>query len=116
MKITSCYVSDVGEAAPLSPKRRFELALKATTDSVTMVAVATIAGVDQTTNRFSGYGQGAQGYAKRYGASYANFSSGLWIGGVVLRSILKQGPRYFYKGKRYQAFPIPVRCLSSLHL
>jgi hypothetical protein len=54
--------------------------------------------VDQATNRFSGYGQGAQGYAKRYGASYANFASGLWIGGAILPSILKQDPRYFYKG------------------
>jgi hypothetical protein len=53
---------------------------------------------DQAANRFSGYGQGAQGYAKRYGASYGNFASGLFIGGAVLPSILKQDPRYFYKG------------------
>jgi len=62
------------------------------------MGVATIAGVGQATNRFSGYGQGAQGYAKRYGASYANFASGLWFGGAILPSILKQDPRYFYKG------------------
>jgi hypothetical protein len=96
--IPNYYVSYVGEAAPLSPKRKFELALKATVDPVTTMGVATIAGVDQATNRFSGYGQGAQGYAKRYGASYANFASGLWIGGAILPSILKQDPRYFYKG------------------
>jgi hypothetical protein len=96
--VPNFYVSYVGEAAPLTPKRKFELALKATTDPITTMAVATIAGVDQATNRFSGYGQGAQGYAKRYGASYANFASGLWIGGAILPSILKQDPRYFYKG------------------
>jgi len=56
--IPNYYVSYVGEAAPLTPKRKFELALKATTDPVTTMAVATIAGVDQATNRFSGYGQG----------------------------------------------------------
>ena len=96
--VPNFYVSYVSETAPLTPKRKFELALKATTDPVTIMAVATIAGVDQATNRFSGYGQGAQGYAKRYGASYANFASGLWIGGAILPSILKQDPRYFYKG------------------
>ena len=96
--VPNFYVSYVGEAAPLTPKRKFGLALKATTDPVTIVAVASIAGMDQATNRFSGYGQGAQGYGKRYGASYANFASGLWIGGAVLPSILKQDPRYFYKG------------------
>jgi Carboxypeptidase regulatory-like domain len=96
--VPNYYVSYIGEAAPLTPKRKFELALKATTDPVTVVAVAAVAGVDQATNRFSGYGQGGQAYAKRFGASYANFASGLWIGGAVLPSILKQDPRYFYKG------------------
>jgi len=96
--VPNFYVSYFGEAAPLTPKRKFGLALKASTDPVTIAAVASIAGIDQATNRFSGYGQGAQGYAKRYGASYANFASGLWIGGAVLPSILKQDPRYFYKG------------------
>jgi len=33
--VPNFYVSYVGEAAPLSPKRKFELALKATTDPVT---------------------------------------------------------------------------------
>jgi hypothetical protein len=96
--VPNFYVSYVSDAAPLTPKRKFELALKATRDPVTTLAVAAIAGVGQATNRFSGYGQGAQGYAKRYGASYANLASGLWIGGAVLPSILKQDPRYFYKG------------------
>jgi len=96
--VPNYYVSYIGEAAPLTPKRKFELALKATTDPVTVAAVAAVAGVDQATNRFSGYGQGGQAYAKRFGASYTNFASGLWIGGAVLPSILKQDPRYFYKG------------------
>ncbi len=96
--VPNYYVSYIGEAAPLTPKRKFELASKATTDPVTVAAVAAVAGVDQATNRFSGYGQGCQSYAKRFGASYANFASGLWIGGAVLPSILKQDPRYFYKG------------------
>jgi hypothetical protein len=57
-----------------------------------------IAGVEQGQNRFSGYGQGADGYAKRYGASYADFAISTFIGGAVLPSVLKQDPRYFYKG------------------
>lgn len=96
--VPNFYVSYVGDAAPLTSKRKFQLALKATTDPVSLSAVSIIAGVGQASNRFSGYGQGAQGYAQRYGASYANFASGLFIGGAVLPSILKQDPRYFYKG------------------
>ena len=95
--VPNFYVSYVSEATALTSKQKFQLALKTTTDPVTLAAVSVIAGVDQGTNRF-GYGQGAQGYAKRYGASYADFNSRLWIGGAVLPSILKQDPRYFYKG------------------
>jgi hypothetical protein len=65
---------------------------------VTFVIVAGIAGVQQADGQFSGYGQGAQGYAKRYGASYADIVTSTFIGGAILPSILKQDPRYFYKG------------------
>jgi hypothetical protein len=54
--------------------------------------------VQQATDEFSGYGQGAQGYAKRFGASYADTVSSTFIGGAILPSLLKQDPRYFYKG------------------
>jgi hypothetical protein len=60
--------------------------------------IGAIAGIQQAQNAFSGYGQGAQGYAKRYGASYADFVSGTFIGSAILPSLLKQDPRYFYKG------------------
>jgi len=96
--VPNFYVSYASEATPLTSRQKFHLALKATTDPVSVAAVGVVAGVDQASNRFSGYGQGAQGYAKRYGASLANFNSRLWIGGAVLPSVLKQDPRYFYMG------------------
>jgi len=96
--VPNFYVSYVDEAAPLTSTQKFQLALRTATDPVSIAAVSMIAGVNQATDRFSGYGQGPEGYAKRYGASYANFASGLFIGGAVLPSLLKQDPRYFYKG------------------
>ena len=57
-----------------------------------------MAGLDQAGDRWGAYGQGAQGYAKRYGASYANLATETFIGGAILPSLLKQDPRYFYKG------------------
>jgi hypothetical protein len=39
-----------------------------------------------------------EGYAKRFGAAYADVLSGTFIGSAILPSILKQDPRYFYKG------------------
>jgi hypothetical protein len=96
--IPNFYVSYVPDAAPLTSKQKFGLAWKATIDPVNFVMVGGIAGVQQATNDFSGYGQGAKGYAKRYGAAYADSAAGTFLGSAVLPSLLKQDPRYFYKG------------------
>ena len=85
-------------AVPLAPKQKFELAWKTTVDPVSFGVTGAIAGIQQAQNDFSGYGQGAQGYGKRFGASYANFLASTYIGGAILPSLLKQDPRYFYKG------------------
>jgi hypothetical protein len=60
--------------------------------------IGAVAGIQQSQNTFGGYGQGAQGYAKRYGAGFADYVTGTFIGGAILPSLLKQDPRYFYKG------------------
>jgi hypothetical protein len=96
--VPNFYVSYIPNAVPLSPKQKFELAWKTTVDPVSFGLTGVIAGIQQSQNEFSGYGQGAQGYAKRYGASYADFVTGTLIGSAILPSLLKQDPRYFYKG------------------
>ena len=96
--IPNFYVSYVPNAAPLRSKQKFELAWKSASDPFTFLGVGALAAVDQTTGRWSGYGTGVEGYAKRYGATYANVFVGTFVGGAVLPSLLKQDPRYFYKG------------------
>ena len=97
--IPNFYVTYEGEdAAPLNPRQKFELAWKSTLDPITFVITAGIAGAQQATNAYKGYGQGAQGYGKRYGASYADIVTSTFIGGAILPSILKQDPRYYYRG------------------
>jgi len=92
------YVSYDPSAVALRPKQKFELAWKTTIDPVTFVLIGAVAGIQQSQNTFGGYGQGAQGYAKRYGAGYADYVTSTFIGGAILPSLLKQDPRYFYKG------------------
>lgn len=92
------YVTYIANAAPLTTKLKFQLAWKSVVDPVSFAIVGGVAGVEQAQNAFSGYGQGAQGYAKRYGAAYADLVSGTFIGSAILPSLLKQDPRYFYKG------------------
>jgi hypothetical protein len=96
--IPNFYVSYDPNAVPLTSKQKFKLARKTIVDPVTFVLVGGIAGVEQAQNDFSGYGQGAQGYGKRFGAGYADTVAGTFIGSAILPSLLKQDPRYFYKG------------------
>ena len=96
--IPNFYVSYVPNAAPLTAKLKFQLAWKSIINPYTFGITGAIAGIEQADNQFSGYGQGAQGYAKRYGAAYADLVTGSLIGGAILPSLLKQDPRYFYKG------------------
>ena len=96
--IPNYYVSYAPNAQSLAPKQKFELAWKTMVDPVTFGITGAVAGIQQAQNDFSGYGQGADGYAKRYGAAYANAAIGTMIGGAILPSLFKQDPRYFYKG------------------
>lgn len=96
--IPNFYVTYNPAAVPLNPKQKFELAWKLTVDPVNFGVTAAIAGIQQGANSFSGYGQGAQGYGKRLGAAYADSVTSTFIGGAILPSLLKQDPRYFYKG------------------
>ncbi len=96
--IPNFYVSYVPNAVPLTSKQKFKLAWKTIVDPFTFVFNGLVAGVEQAQNDFSGYGQGAQGYAKRYGAAYGDVVTGTFIGSAILPSLLKQDPRYFYKG------------------
>lgn len=96
--IPNFYVSYLPHALPLTPKQKFELSWKSSTDPFTFVGVGALAGIEQAGDEFGGYGQGAQGYAKRYGASYGDVVIGTFLGSAILPSLLKQDPRYFYKG------------------
>jgi hypothetical protein len=96
--VPNFYVSYEPNAAPLSAKHKFELAWKSASDPVAFAGVGFMAGIDQAADRWGAYGQGAEGYAKRYGATYANVFTSTFIGGAVMPSLLKQDPRYFYNG------------------
>jgi hypothetical protein len=96
--IPNFYVTYDPHAPPLNSRQKFDLAWRTGIDPVSFVAAGAFAGLEQADSMYSGYGQGAQGYGKRVGASYADgFVNGM-LGNAVFPSLLKQDPRYFYKG------------------
>jgi hypothetical protein len=96
--IPNYYTSYVMNAAPMNPKQKFELAWKLAIDPSSFVIAGIIAGGQQANNSFPGYGQGAAGYARRFGAAYGDFFIGTYVSNAILPSLFKQDPRYFYKG------------------
>ena len=92
------YTSYVYDAAPLTWKQKFSLAARATFDPVAMLGVGVAAGMEQATNAFPGYGQGAAGYGKRFAAKFADGRSSDFLTHAVFPSLLHQDPRYYYQG------------------
>ena len=96
--IPNFYTSYVIDAAPLTASQKLRFALRGTFDPVSMVGVGFSAGIEQATNAYAGYGQGAAGYAKRFAAKFADGRSSDFLTHAVLPSLLHQDPRYFYQG------------------
>jgi hypothetical protein len=90
-------VYDSENAAPLTTKLKFQLAMRVSIDPVTMAGVAFMAGIRQAANT-PDYQLGAKGYGQRFGAETADGLSDILIGGAILPSVLHQDPRYFYQG------------------
>ena len=93
------YFVAYGNAAPLSAKQKFDLSFKTLIDPATLAAVGITAGIQQSKNSYYQFGQGSEGYAKRYGAAYGTAATNLLITSVLADSVLHQDPRYFYSGQ-----------------
>jgi hypothetical protein len=96
--IPNFYVTYRPDAAPLTTKLKFRLAWKSSTDPVTILGTAFLAGLQQAGDQYGEFGQGAEGYGKRFGAGYADVVASTFLSGAVFPSLLKQDPRYFYRG------------------
>jgi hypothetical protein len=96
--IPNFYVTYEKDPAPMNTRQKMSLAWKSSVDPLTIAGAAFVAGIQQATDSFPGYGQGAEGYAKRFGATYADVTISTFLSGAVLPVIFKQDPRYMYKG------------------
>jgi hypothetical protein len=82
---------------PLTSGQKFKLAVQYL-NPYTFLFVAAEAGINQARNSPKEYGQGAEGYGKRYGAGLADgLTDGILVTGVY-PSLLHQDPRYYRLG------------------
>jgi len=87
------------EAPPLTTGQKFHLFAKSSFDPFEYAAAGFQAGLGQATNEFPGYGQGAEGYGKRFGASLADQVSSNFFANFFWPTLLKEDPRYFRLGE-----------------
>jgi Carboxypeptidase regulatory-like domain len=95
--IPNFYVVYDPAPARLTTKLKFHLALRTSTDVVTVLGVGVLAGINQAGD-VPDYVQGPKGYFERYGTAAADGFSDIMIGGAMLPSLLRQDPRYYYQG------------------
>jgi hypothetical protein len=96
--IPNFLVSYHPDAPPLTVKQKFSLGLHEQFDPGTFIMEGAVAGFEQGLNIFHGYGQGAAGYGKRFGAITADTASDTLLRDSVYASLFHEDPRYFYRG------------------
>ncbi|MGB6429209.1 MAG: hypothetical protein WBF06_01380 [Candidatus Acidiferrales bacterium] len=92
-------VENAENIKPLTIKQKFDLQWRSTFDPVEFPYVGLLAGISQATNSDPGYGQGALGYAKRYGAAFLDSIDENFMVGAIYPSLLREDPRYYQMGK-----------------
>jgi hypothetical protein len=92
-------VENAGKTQPLTTRQKFKLVALGTFDPVEYPYVGMLAGISQAENSDPSYGQGFKGYAKRYGAGFADTTVENFMVGAALPSLLHEDPRYFQSGK-----------------
>lgn len=83
---------------PLSAKTKFNLTLKTMSDPVTVSFLGVLALMGQARNSDPTYGQGFQGFEKRYATEFADTGVSTLMTTSVFPTLLHQDPRYFQLG------------------
>jgi hypothetical protein len=79
----------------LETKDKFVLFLQDSLNPVAFLSTGFNAGLDQASDRDHAFGQGTKGYAKRYGASFADQASSKFFKDFAFPSLFSEDPRYY---------------------
>jgi hypothetical protein len=79
----------------LTPKGKFAIAWNDATDPAIFVQSAFLSGIGQATKTNPSFGQGMEGYGKRFSGAYADFAMQNMMTEGIFPTLLHQDPRYF---------------------
>ena len=84
---------------PLTSKQKFAVVTRSSFDYIQIPWYGFLAAVSQAEDSEPGYGQGAAGYGKRFGAAAADGTIENYWTSAILPSVLHQDPRFYQLGK-----------------
>jgi hypothetical protein len=82
---------------PLTTGQKFKVVARGSFDPFQFAWYGLLSGINEANGSEPGYGNGFQGYAKRYGASFADGTIENFMVGAVMASALRQDPRFYQK-------------------
>jgi hypothetical protein len=92
-------LENANQVPPLTTGQKFKVVARSSFDYVQYPWYGFLAGISQAENSEPGYGQGAAGYGKRFGAATADGTIENFLTSAVFPSLLHQDPRFFQSGK-----------------
>lgn len=90
-----CAPSEAPLYVPLDRQAKFALFTERISSPTTFLSAAFDAGYSHVTGDWKAYGQGADGYGKRYGATLADAEARSFFQSFLMPSLFHQDPRYF---------------------
>jgi hypothetical protein len=91
-------LQNAGQVPPLTTKQKFKVVARGSFDYVLYPWYGFLSAISQAENSEPGYGQGWEGYGKRYASAFADGTIENFLTGAVFPSFLHQDPRYFQSG------------------
>ena len=91
-------LENANQVPPLTAGQKYKVVARSSFDYAQYAWYGFLAGISQAENSEPGYGQGAAGYGKRYGAALADGTIENFLTSAVLPSLLRQDPRFFQSG------------------
>jgi len=92
-------IENAGQVPPLTSKQKYKVVARSSFDYVLYPWYGFLSAISQAENSEAGYGQGWDGYGKRFASAFADGAIENFLTGAVFPSMLHQDPRFFQSGK-----------------
>jgi hypothetical protein len=87
-----------GSSVPLTPGQKMRASFRSAVDPYQFLLAGISSAIGQANHSHAAYGEGMEGYGKRFGASFTDQFNGTILGNGVFPSLFHQDARYFRMG------------------